>query len=188
MKNNLFAIHGFNGVTPIIKEYIELQSKKMGINTYVPKFPKELEANYETWEQVLDIYNQNGEINENTIMIAHSLGALFVPKYLARKNIKIKLYISIAGFLKVNNGREDIKQVAEDFLPTALEIDQAIELMTNRYAIYSDNDHLFSKEILKEYADGFNSNKILIPNVGHMGRRTGLIELPQIFEIIKKFM
>ena len=188
MKNNLFAIHGYNGVTPIIKEYIEPESRKLGIEPYIPVFPKELEASYNKWEQILDTYNEKGLINEDTIIIAHSLGTLFVPKYLVKKDIHIKLYISMAGFLRGNTEREDIKQVAADFLPTEAEIDEAIGLMQNRFAIYSDNDHLFTKEILEEYADRFNAVKRFIPNIGHMGRKSGLTELPEIFEIIKSII
>jgi len=188
MEGNLFIIHGFHGLTPIIKEYIEPESKKLGIETYVPIFPKEIDADFNKWKNIMDTYYNKGLINENTIIIAHSIGAVFIPKYLAEKNIKIKLFISMAGFLRVEIDREDLKQSVKKFLPVYEEINKSIELMPNRYAIYSNNDHLFSREILEEYADKFQSNKVFIHNVGHMGRKSGIKELPEVIEITKLFM
>jgi predicted alpha/beta hydrolase family esterase len=188
MKENLFAIHGFNGIVPVIKDYIEPEGKKLGMDVFAPVFPNKMKADFEKWEKILDEYNKKGLINENTTIIAHSLGTLFVPKYLARRNIKIKLYISLAGFLGGDTEIEDIKKVVEKFLPTEEEINKAMELMPIRYSIYSNNDHLFSKEILENYADRFNSNKVFIPNVGHMGRTSGITKLPQIFDIVEKHL
>jgi succinyl-diaminopimelate desuccinylase len=91
----------------------------------------------------------------------------------------------LAGFLNDNSGREDIKTVIERFKPADEEMEKAINLMKNRYAIYSDNDHLNPKEELERYADKFKANKIFIRGIGHMGRRAGVKQIPEIIEIIR---
>ena len=188
MKNNLFIIHGYNGDTKeTFGPYIENEMAKLNVETYFPNFPIRENVSYESWAKVMDMYLEKGLINENTIIIAHSLGTNFVPKYLADNNIKIFLYISMAGFLKDNSGREDIEAAVSKVRPSEEQIQTAIKLMKNRYAVYSNNDHLNPKEELEKYAEKFMAEKVFIPNVGHMGRKSGVKEIPEIIEIIRRF-
>ena len=54
------------------------------------------------------------------------------------------------------------------------------------YAIYSNNDPISSLKELEYYADKFNAQKVFIPNVGHLGPKSGITKLPEALEIIKK--
>lgn len=186
---NLFIIHGYNGDTlETFGEYVKKESEKLGFEVYMPRFPIKQDATYNGWTEVMNKYLENGLINENTVIVAHSLGTLFTPRYLADKDKKIGLYISIAGFLKDNSGREDIEKVVNEFKPTEEQIDISIKLMNNKYAIYSDNDHLNPIEELAKYAERLNATKKFIKGVGHMGRKSGVKEIPEIIEIIKEIM
>lgn len=186
--NNLFVIHGYNGdTTETFGPYIETEAKKLNIETYMPKFSIKEQATYEGWAKVMDTYLEQNSINENTIIVAHSLGTHFIPRYLADNDVKIYLYISMAGFLKDHSGREDLEMVVNKFKPTEEQIDKAVGLMSNRYAIYSDNDHLNPREELESYADRFKAEKVFISNIGHMGRKSGVKEIPQIIDIIKSY-
>lgn len=130
----------------------------------------------------------NSELNADSIIVAHSLETHFTPKYLSDRNISIKLFISTAGFFNNLSGRDDLKPIVEQFKPSDEQIDNATCLMKNRYSIYIDNDHMNPQEELEYYADRFNSEKIFIPNVGHLGARSGIKELPQALEIIQSVM
>ena len=186
MKNNLFIIHGYNGDTKeTFGAYLENEAAKLNIETYLPSFPIKESATYEGWSKVMDTYLLKGMINENSIIVAHSLGTHFIPRYLADNNVKIYLYISMAGFLQDCSVRKDLESVVKDFKPNEDQMDKAIKLMSNRYAIYSDNDHLNPKEELERYAERFKAEKVFIPNMGHMGRKSGVKEIPQIIDIIK---
>ena len=41
-------------------------------------------------------------------------------------------------------------------------------------------------KILKEYSLAINSKPIFIPGIGHMGKKIGLEELPEVIELILK--
>ena len=184
--HDLFIIHGYNGdTTETFGEYVKNEAEKLGFAAHMPSFPIRQDGTYENWKEVMDTYFDKEYINENTVIIAHSQGTLFIPKYLAEKNIKIKLFISLAGFLCDIHGRDDINEVIARFRPNKKEVQKSIILMKHRYSIYSDNDHLNPKEELENYADRFNAEKVFIPNMGHMGRKSGVKEIPQIIEIIK---
>ena len=58
-------------------------------------------------------------------------------------------------------------------------------LMQNRYAIYSDNDHMNSQDKMEKYADVFNAEKILIKGAGHFNPQSEYKDVKEIFEIIQ---
>lgn len=187
MEKNLFIIHGFNGDTSdTFGPYVENEAKKRNLIVYLPIFPSQNLATYKGWSKEMDKYKKS--INEKTIIIAHSLGANFIPRYLVENNLSIGLYISLAGFLTDHSGIEAIAKAVTDFKPNEQQIDQSIELMKERYSLYSDNDHLNPREELERYADRFKSKKIFIPNIGHMGRKSGVKEIPEIKEIMDNYL
>ena len=58
--------------------------------------------------------------------------------------------------------------------------------MQKRYCIYSDNDHIVPLKLLEEFCQDVNSEPILIKDFGHMGKKSGLEELPEVIKIIVK--
>ncbi|MEI8067932.1 MAG: alpha/beta hydrolase [Candidatus Shapirobacteria bacterium] len=187
MKINLFVIHGYNGDTlETFGPYVEKEAKRRGLEVILPSFPAKELVTYASWSDVLEKYRS--EIDKNTIIVAHSLGTHFIPRYLADKNLTVGLYISMAGFLNDHSGRLDLEKVVKEFKPNEEQINKAIKLMGNRYSIYSNDDHLNPQEELEKYAERFNSNKVFIPNIGHMGRKSGIKEIPQIMKIIDDYL
>lgn len=184
---SLFIIHSFNGSTKkSFGPYLVDKCTSLGLNVIFPDFPTGEAANYNDWSKIIDQYLLDGTLNSNSIIIAHSLGAHFIPKYIAEKGVKIKLYISCAGFINKTHEENTFDKIMGDFLPTEAQIEKDISLMKYRYAIYSDNDPISSLKELEYYADKFNAEKVFIPNVGHLGPMSGIKELPEALEIIKK--
>lgn len=184
---SLFIIHSFNGNTKkSFGPYLVDKCTSLGLNVIFPDFPTGEAANYNDWSKIIDQYLLDGTLNSNSIIIAHSLGAHFIPKYIAEKGIKIKLYISCAGFINKTHEENTFDKIMGDFLPTEAQIEKDISLMKYRYAIYSDNDPISSLKELEYYADKFNAEKVFIPNVRHLGPKSGIKELPEALEIIKK--
>ena len=96
---NVFIIHSYNGNTAnSFAPSIEKQCKENNIDYYFPLFPIKAEAKYDKWEQILDNYKHI--LSKDSMIISHSIGCLFVPKYLAQNNITINTFISVAGSIK----------------------------------------------------------------------------------------
>ena len=112
---NVIIIHSYNGDTKdSFAPSIENICKENNIDYYFPKFPIRSEATYESWEKVMDEYRDNNIINSDSIIISHSLGTQFIIKYLARNNIYIDKYISVAGFVNFK-GREDLENILKQY-------------------------------------------------------------------------
>jgi Predicted esterase of the alpha/beta hydrolase fold len=182
---NIFIIHSYNADTKeSFGPYIISKAKELGIDTYVPDFPIKGEADYDKWSKIMDTYLKSGELNEDSIVIAHSLDAHFIPKYLATRGIAISTYISCAGFLNDMPNKPNLQKTIDNFRPSEEEIDIALNLIKHRFSIYSDNDHLNSQQQLEYYADRFNAERVFVSSIGHMGKSSGITELPQAIEII----
>lgn len=184
---NLFIIHSYNADTkesfgPSLKEQVE----KLGIRVIYPDFPIGEHAKYSNWCNVMDKYLMSGELNSESMIVAHSLGTHFIPKYLADRNISVKLYISCAGFLNDHSGRENLQGIIDDYKPNDEQIDKFITLVDKRFSIYSNDDHMNPQYELENYADRLAATRVFVPNVGHMGARSGISELPEALEIIEE--
>ena len=95
---NIFVIHGLGAGEhdnwfPWIKEIFEPR----GFKVFIPTFPNTLSPNLNEW---LNNFNQYlSIINENTILIGHSLGCSFILNFLEKNNIKVKTTILVAPFI-----------------------------------------------------------------------------------------
>ncbi len=181
---NVFIIHSYNGDTEYsFAPSIEKMCKENNINYYYPKFPIRSKATYESWENVLNDYKERGILNDESIVISHSLGTLFIPKYLVRNNVKISTYISVAGFVNYR-GREDLEDVSKKYQPTDKEFNECQTLVDNIYSIYSDNDEMNSMDKLEKYAEKLSANKILIKGAGHFNPKSNVTKINELDKII----
>jgi len=181
---NIIMIHGYNGV-PRIYNWLKEELEEKQYFVIVPEFPTQEGVIYDVWKDIFKKYNKY--INEETIIITHSIGNEFIIKYLAENNISAKLYIGLAGFANVfeTEGKEDLNRAVKDFLVTEEEIQKFIKLVDKRHCIYSDNDHIVPIEILEEYPKKIKGSSILIKGIGHMGKKSGLEKIPEVLDIIR---
>ena len=183
---NIILIHGYNGI-PKIYTWLEENLTKKGFNVVIPNLPPREGAIYNDWKNIISRYNDF--FNEETIIIGHSIGNGCLIKYLVEYNIKVNLYIGLAGFDKYfeHDGRDDLNRAVKEFIANNEEIEKFKFLTNYRYDIYSDNDHIVPYEILKNYPLDINAKEIFIKGIGHMGKKSGLEEIPEVIDIIEKY-
>ena len=180
----VILIHGYNGV-PKIYEWLKGELEKIDYTVIIPKFPPQVGVIYKNWKMILDEYKNY--IDRDTIIVAHSIGNEFIIKYLVENNLDIKLYISLAGFAEVfeNEGKDDLNRAVKEFLITEQEINKFKELVDKKYSIYSDNDHIVPLKVLEKYPKMIDAKSMLIKGIGHMGKKSGLENIPEVIEIIE---
>jgi len=89
---NFIIIHGVysnpeDNWFPWLKKELEGQ----GYEVIVPKMPTPLDQSLESWLRVFS--NYESKINEETVLIGHSLGSAFILNYLEKTGKKIKAAI-----------------------------------------------------------------------------------------------
>ena len=94
---NIIIIHGTEGSPngnwfPWLKSELE----KLGHRVFVPKFPTPENQSLENWLKTFKNYEQY--LDENSIVIGHSLGPAFLLSVIEKLERPIKCAFFIAGF------------------------------------------------------------------------------------------
>lgn len=181
---NVLLIHGFNGI-PKIFYYLKQELEKDNYNVILPEFPIKENITIQGYFNIFDKYNSF--FNNKLIVIAHSIGNPMFIKYISKNNLKIGQYISLAGFSAsfYNAGKDILNEKVKLTVLTETEKKNTEKLISERYSIYSNDDHIVPFKLLEEFCQDINSKPILIKNIGHMGKKSGLEELPQVIDLIK---
>ena len=180
----VLLLHGYNGF-PEVFNWIKEELEKNGYNIIMPNFPVQENVRYNIWKEQLD--KIDNDLDEELIVVVHSIGNPFLIKYLNEKSLNIKLYIGMAGFSDIfETNKNDLNDAIKNMVPNQEELNNFKEKAKNRICIYSDNDHIIPIEILKKHVNNIDGKDFFIPSIGHMGKTSGLKTLPEVVEIIKE--
>lgn len=181
--NNYFIIHGSYG-NPYKNwiPYLKSQLSKRKLNCIVPSFTTPYKQDYESWNTILMSYAKVGYITEETTFITHSLGGIFLLKFLIENKVKVKKIITVAGFNNIHFDKDN--SLYDSFYILDEELTKISELCHEIVCIYSDNDPYIPMEKAKFFADNIKAKKILINNAGHFNEKYGYKEFKEILEYI----
>ena len=178
---NFFIIHGVYGNPeenwfPWLKKELEGQ----GYEVIVPKFPTPLDQSLESWLRVFLHYEE--KINEETVLIGHSLGAPFILNYLEKTNKKIKAAILVAAFHKPLGIQYD--EINKTFVDKQFNWEK-IKANCNKFFIFnSDNDPWIPLETAQELAKNLNAEMNVVHDGGHLNKKAGYEDFPILLETI----
>ena len=180
MNENYVIIHGSFGSKdgnwfPWLKEQLEKNNKKV----LIPQMPVGVgNQNFENWSNIL---NQL-DINENTVIIAHSIAPIFVCKYLITNQIKVKKLIFVCGFNNYLGIDSDFDAVNE---PMFIDnFDDVKKYCKDIVCYYSDNDPYVKYDVEKAFADKLTDKQYVIKNGGHINAETGYTKFEEILKEI----
>lgn len=180
---NFFIIHGIYGNPnenwfPWLKR--ELESRNYEVT--VPKFPTPLDQSLESWLRIISKHEY--QINEETIMIGHSLGAAFIFNYLGQTNKKIKAAFLVAGFHKLLNN--EFYELNKSFVYKEFNWERIKKNCEKFVVVASDNDPYISLDINREMAQILDAELIVIHNGGHLNKKAGYDKFPELLELALK--
>jgi len=181
---NVFIFHGTEGYPeenwfPWLKEKLEAR----GCNVIVPQFPTPpvVPAKIAEWFEVIKGYEQY--INEDTILIGHSLGGIFALRVLEQLKHTVK-----AVFLTGTPiGVKPILNYDRDSSFSGFEFDwQNIKNKAKHFDVFhSDNDPFVSLENGEQLAKELGVELTFIPNAGHFNKKAGYLSFPQLLKKIE---
>ena len=178
MKDNYIIIHGSFG-SKDGNWFPWLKNKLKDKNVVVPQMPIGVgNQNFENWSKVLDEL----KINNNTIIIAHSIAPIFVCNYLITNKIKVKKLIFVCGFNNYLGIDPDFDAVNKPMFIDNLE--DVKNYCNNIICFYSDNDPYVKFEVEKSFADSISNEQYIIKNGGHINAENGYTEFEEILKVI----
>ena len=180
---NAIIIHGTEGHPqenwfPWLKGELE----KQGYKVSVPQFPSPpvVPAKVAEWFEVLKDY----PIDEDTILIGHSLGGIFTLRILETLKQPVKAAFMVGAPI----GVRPILNYDRDVAFSGFDFDwDTIKNNAGRFAVYqSDDDPYVGLANGEELAKHLGIELSFIPNSGHFNTKAGYTEFPQLLKEITK--
>ena len=179
-----FIIHGTKG-SPKSNWFGWLKGKleSKGHTVFVPQFPTPENQSLESWLKVFKEYEK--EIDNETILIGHSLGPAFILSILENINIKIKGAVLVAGFLGLLNN-EHFDNLNKSFTTKQFDWNKIRNSCEQFYVINSKDDPYVPFERGVELATNLKTQIIPMENAGHINEEFGFTKFEEIFEYLNK--
>ena len=158
--------------------------KEEGIEVSRPEFPTPEGQNLENWLEVLD--EQDVEIDEDTVLIGHSTGAVFILDILNEREIDIEAGFLISGF----TGKLGIEfdELNETFAEREFDFKKIKNSAEEFQIFYSESDPYVPLEKAAELASKIDANLELIADAGHFNTESGYTEFPELWEKLEKLL
>ena len=152
----------------------ELEKRKIKFSSEL--YPKDWEPDYEEWKSIFE----KNEINEDTILVGHSLGCGFILRWVAENKRRVKKIILVAPYVL------DSKELPGLSNMVNFNFDESMKDYYQEMVVFSsENDYSFILKSVKEINNKLNPRHILFKDKGHFTRKDlGKEEFPELLEEI----
>lgn len=175
----VFIIHGWashpsDAWIPWLKDQLE----KQGIAVMAPEMPHPDAPTINDWvSQLIKVIDHP---DEETFIVAHSIGCQAVLRYLAQlpSSIKIGGVVCVGGWFTLKGLETDEeKALAKPWLETPIDFNQVKQHCANIVAFFSDNDPYVPLENVKLFEQNLNAKTIIEQNKFHYDGLHDIVEL-----------
>lgn len=187
---NLFILHSLNGDTlefwgQDVKQYADNKQ----IDIYLPKFPIRAESSFEKFNDILSKYLNNGTLNKDSIVIAHSIGNPYFIRFCRIHNYIPCQYIAVAPGAVYNypTTRTDyIVKLKDQAYLRENDIEYGKNLK-NVYMLYSDEDD-GNIEKFTRFEKDFNTKSYYLKGYNHFDGYHRIYKIPELLQLIEKLL
>ncbi len=182
---DVFLVHGTMG-KPFENWFPWIENKlvEKEIRCNIPTFPTPEHQNYSDWERLMDYYCGLGVVNEDTVLVGHSCGSVFLVHYLLTHKIHVKGLICVSGYNNFISGFEMMDKLNESFYMDAESLDMTA-YADKVFSFFGDDDPNIPQEILKSFALEIGGDVQCIPNAGHFNAAAGYTTCSVVLQAIE---
>ncbi len=181
---NIFIIHGaFGNPEENWFPWLKKELGKLGHEIFIPKFPTPDNQTLENWEKVFQEYKKY--LDENSIVIGHSLGVVFLLRVLERESKPIKAAFFVSGFTDLLNN-PTFDEINQTFIEKNFNWLKIKNNCNKFYVFHSDNDPYVPLSQAKKLSKKLDTNLNLVKNAGHFNKGSGYSEFSLLLAQIKE--
>ena len=160
------------------------------IDVFMPELPIRAESTYEKFKEILELYLDNGTLNNDSIVICHSIGNPYFMRFCYEKNYTPSSFIAVApgAVYEYPSTRNDyIVEVKKQSYVKEEVFNYIYAMSSNKYCLYSDED---DKNIEKftRFINDTNSNGIYLSGYNHFDGYHRIYKIPELNELINELL
>ena len=189
--SNIFVLHSLNADT--LKMWGQDVKENFGakeIDVIMPEFPIRADSKYERFDEILSFYLDNKQLNENTIVIAHSIGNAYFVRFCKEHSFKPKAYIAVApgAIYEYPSTRNDytVEVGKQSYLK-----EDSFNYMKNlnciKYCLYSDEEHNCPEKFTR-FIDDINAEGIYLPYYNHFDGYHRIYKIPELNDLVDRLL
>lgn len=189
--SNIFVLHSLNGDT--LKMWGQDVKETFGqkeIDVIMPEFPIRADSKYEKFDEILSFYLENKQLNEKSIVIAHSIGNAYFIRFCKEHNYQPKAYVAVApgAIYEYPSSRTDyIVEVKKQSYLKEDSLNYAKEMKSIKYCLYSDEDDN-NLEKFTRFLNDTNSEGIYLKYYNHFDGYHRIYKIPELNDLINKLL
>lgn len=150
-----------------------------GFQTLIPQFPTPAGQTLENW--LRHFKTQVGELDSHSLVIGHSVGAVFALRLLERLHAPIGTVVLVAGFTG-QLGLPEYDELNSTFVAGPFDWNTIRENATNFICINGDQDPYVPYDQGEKIAESLGVKNIVIEGGGHLNSEFGFTTFPQLLE------
>lgn len=158
--------------------WLEKELKQIGIECYRLAMPDSHNPTPEKWVSYLE---QNTEIDEQTVIVAHSLGTITTLGFLAKNNLKPAGVVLVSGFYQSLHTIPELTPFADFYAK------QSACCNLKSHVIAALDDHIVPHQYSDALAQHLKADYIRLNQGGHFLDREGWTTFPLVLDLIKKY-
>ncbi len=166
--------------------WLKKELLKRGLDVYIPDFPTPENQTLDNWLKVFK--NYHAFFGENSILIGHSLGTVFILNLLEQIEIQIKAAFFIAPFQDFLE-HEKIDPLIVTFIKKNFNWNKITSNCAQFFIYYSDDDQYIPLEQPRTVATKLRTQNIkLFHKAGHFNLDTGYSTFPKLLDDINSVL
>jgi len=165
--------------------WLKTELEKLNCQVFVPRFPTPENQSLENWLKVFEDYKQY--LNEDTIVVGHSLGPAFLLSVLETLDHPIKSAFFVSSFIGFI-GNSEYNVLSKTFTLKEFNWQKIKQNCKHFLLISSQNDPYVELSHGQEIAISLNSPIIVLPSAGHINSESGYTHFEFLLEKIKEVL
>lgn len=189
--SNIFILHSLNGDTlNMWGQDVKSVFGAKEVDVYMPEFPIRAESKYEKFKEILEFYKNNEQLNENSIVVAHSIGNPYFIRFCKEFNFVPKAYIAVAPRSiyegKINRNDYIVDVMKQAYLKKE-ELEYVKNNLKNKYCLYSD-ESIGKMEEFTKFINDTLALEVYLKYYDHFDGYHRIYKIPELNEIINDLL
>ncbi len=186
MTYRVILVHCWSG-TPQSSWYpwMKKELESRGFEVIVPAMPDTNEPKIAKWVPALS--KVIGSLDDNTILIGHSIGCQTIMRYLATQTKHAKGCVFVTPWFTLAEeaiSHEEEEATAKPWLETPIDVEAVIAHAGPITALFSDDDPFVPLENKAQFASELGAHTQLLEDRGHCDDESETFELPEALEAV----